>query len=296
MSSNPAPPLPAAAPSPALQAGSGLGWGAVVALKRSTVAKSRLGRLPVPIRRRLAEAMAWDTLTALCQVIDRVIVVSDDPELPGKLQRLGIPAAVLAEPEPAGMNAALRAGDQRLRDQGCTRVLACVGDLPGLTARALRVLQEVVHQQRDPGQLFVADHTGTGTTMLIADRVPLDPHFQGESAAAHRAAGAVAISEPDHPGLRNDVDSLEDLARVVGLGVGPYTAALVDPDTGRPATYVAITVAGSAATGDELSVITDDGVRLQLPEDAREPRLRLLRPGQRLHAARVGDRIVSAWL
>src|SRR3954451_8912281 len=119
MSSNPDPSsLSPASQTPVSATGAEIGWGAVVALKKSTVAKSRLGALPVPMRRRLAESMAWDTLAVLCRVMDRVLVVSDDPDLPGKLLRLGIGAEVLGEPEPAGMNAALRAGDRMLRDQG----------------------------------------------------------------------------------------------------------------------------------------------------------------------------------
>lgn len=278
-------------------------WAAVIALKRSAVAKSRLAALPAPLRQRIAEAMAWDTLAVLQQVVGTVMVVGDDPNLPDLLRRHGIRAEIVAEPAPAGMNAALRTGDELLRARGHTAVLACVGDLPALTADDLQRVLQAAGDHGAPQRFLVADHTGVGTTMLLADGMRLDPRFQGASAQAHRDSGAIPLTGVSSAGLRRDVDSVEDLAAVCRLGVGPSTAALLDPATGAVASYRAITVAADdahddtakAITGD-VPVITDTGVRLRLPDRARDPRLRRLRAGQRLHAAAVGDRLVAAWL
>jgi 2-phospho-L-lactate guanylyltransferase len=79
-------------------AGGRLRTGAVVALKRVELAKSRLAGLPDPLRRRVAWTMAVDTLTALSAAVDEVVVVSDEPALESRLSRLGLTVRVLAEP------------------------------------------------------------------------------------------------------------------------------------------------------------------------------------------------------
>ena len=72
---------------------------------------------------------------------------------------------------------------------------------------------------------FVADAAGTGTTMYAAPLDSFDPRFGPGSRAAHLRAGAVAV-EGDLVSLRQDVDDLDDLHRVLRLGVGPHTSAL----------------------------------------------------------------------
>lgn len=265
--------------------------GSVVALKPVEVSKSRLNTVPAPLRRRLAGCMALDTLSALAAATDQLVVVSDDPTIAMRLQRDRIPAVVVPEPDPGGMNEALRLGDQLLLDHGYTRVLAAVGDLPAVTADAVgRLLDSSAHLPR----AFVADHSGYGTTMLIGAAGELDPRFQGASAQAHRMSGAVPVSDPD-PRLTSDVDAVEDLDVVIALGVGPHTAGLVTTD--RLGDYAAVTIAEPApALGGDYVVITDAGIRLPLPAGVLDVDIRFLRTGQRLHAVTDGDRLLSAWL
>jgi len=265
--------------------------GSVVALKPAEVSKSRLGTLPVPLRRRLARCMALDTLAALAAATDQLVVVSDDQTIADRLRRAGIDALVVAEPDPGGMNEALRLGDQLLLDHGYTRVLAAVGDLPAITAEAVgRLLDSSTRLPR----AFVADRSGYGTTMLIAPSGELDPRFQGASAQAHRMSGAVPVEDPD-PRLTRDVDAVEDLDAVIALGVGPHTAGLIGTD--RIGDYAAVTIAEPAPgpSGDYV-VITDAGRRLPLPASVLDVEIRFLRPGQRLHAVAAGGRLLSAWL
>ncbi|MBO0810934.1 MAG: 2-phospho-L-lactate guanylyltransferase [Microlunatus sp.] len=265
--------------------------GSVVALKPAEVSKSRLGVLPVPLRERLARCMALDTLSALAAATDRLVVVSDDLTLEDRLRRAGVPALVVGEPAPDGMNAALRFGDQVLADRGCSRVLAAVGDLPALTCAAV---SELVTRTDDLRRAFVPDHTGQGTTMLIAPAGDLDPRFQGASAQAHRMSGAVPVGDPD-PRLTRDVDAVDDLDAVISLGVGPHTGSLIGGD--RLGGYLAVTVAGDGPNAaGEYAVITDAGVRLPLPGSLIDPELEFLRNGQRLHAATDGARLLSAWI
>lgn len=266
--------------------------GSVVALKPAEVSKSRLRVLPVPLRQRLSRCMALDTLAALAAATDQLVVVSDDPTIEGRLQLAGVPAQVVAEPTPDGMNAALRFGDRVLRDRGCDRVLAAVGDLPALTADSVIDLLDRTAGIR---RAFVPDHTGRGTTMLIARAGELDPRFQGSSAQAHRMSGAVPVDDPD-PRLTCDVDAVGDVPAVIALGVGPNTATLVGGD--RLGTYLGVTVAGPVPEADnDYLVISDGGVRLPLSRARLDPQVRFLRPGQRLHA--VSDdagRLLSAWV
>ena len=165
---------------------------AVVALKPSEYAKSRL-ELPVPLRQRLAETMALDTLRALATIVSagRRGQRAARPGLaaePG-----GVSATVLPDPAQPGMNAALAYGADRLRADGFGTVLACVGDLPAL--RAASVSPRARASARSFPRAFLADASGVGTTMLVANDVPLlpallgsigGPPSGGRGGAAHR--------------------------------------------------------------------------------------------------------------
>jgi 2-phospho-L-lactate guanylyltransferase len=275
----------------------GAGVGAVVALKAGEFVKSRLAPLPQPLRRRLAWTMALDTLTALGQVVDAVCVVSDQPALHDRLARAGLAAVeVVPETRPAGLNDALRLGAERLREAGLPRVLACVGDLPAL--RPISVAQ-VLAGAAAYERAYLPDATGIGTTMLIAGPgVPLAPHFQGRSAAAHHSSGAAPLTDERLGGLvpdaRRDVDTEVDLADATGLGLGRATRALVDPASGRLGAYAVVTTTGRE--GADGSAVTAQGVRVVLPDDRLADGLRALRPGQRLHAVLGGTTVLSAWL
>ena len=267
--------------------------GAVVALKAGELVKSRLAPLPQPLRRRLAWTMAVDTLHALVAAVGTVVVVSDQPGLHHQLGRAGLGAVeVVPESAPAGMNEALRLGARRLRERGSERVLACVGDLPALRPASVAVVLAAVTAY---GRAHLPDASGTGTTMLVAGPgVDLGPRFQGRSAAAHHSSGSVPLTDERLgtavPDARRDVDTEVDLVDAVGLGLGPATAALLDPAAGRLGTYAAVTTVGSGRA------VTTDGVRVDLPDDALADDLRALRPGQRLHAVLAGTAVRSAWL
>jgi 2-phospho-L-lactate guanylyltransferase len=284
-------------PEPMSAAPPGRGAGAVVALKAGEHVKSRLAPLPAPLRRRMAWTMAVDTLHALTAAVEAVCVVSDQPSLAHRLARAGLAAVeVVPESRPAGMNDALRQGADRLRSEGIERVLACVGDLPSLRPSSVAdVLAAASAYERS----FVPDATGIGTTMLLAGAgVPLDPRFQGRSAAAHHSSGATPLTDARLgtavPDARRDVDTEVDLADATGLGLGDATRALVDPASGRLGAYAVVTTTG--VLGGAGRAVTADGVRVDLPDDVLADGLRAPRPGQRLHAVLVGTTVLSAWL
>lgn len=271
--------------------------GAVVALKRAELGKSRLGDLPGPLRRRLAWTMAVDTLTALAAAVDRLVVVSDDPALESRLQRQGLSVTVLGEPSPGGMNSALGHGALSLRETGSAVVLACVGDLPALRPSSVRrVLDAAAGRPRS----FLADATGIGTTMLLAHDSELQPHFQGPSAAAHRDSGAAPLTDQllggPLPDARWDVDTGPDLIEAYRLGLGRATAALFDRAAGAPGRYDSVTVTDRRDAAGRQLVITSSGFRLPMAAPAVQDGLRTVRPGQRLHAVTSADAVLAAWI
>jgi 2-phospho-L-lactate/phosphoenolpyruvate guanylyltransferase len=268
----------------------------VLALKPIEHAKSRLA-VPDPLRRRLALTMALDTLSALCRALPHVLVVSDQPALEARLRRTGIAAEVISESGHIGINSALSRGALTLHAQGFTSVLACVGDLPALRPESvLRILDA----SRSHPRSFVADASGVGTTMLIAHDVELAPQFQGRSAAAHYASGAVSLSEEaigwPVADARRDVDTEADLVAAIGLGMGPETTALIDHEKGRLGRYELITTTDWHNADGEALAVTATGRRIALPAEALRGELRHTRLGQRLHAVQADDRVLSAWL
>lgn len=201
----------------------------VIPVKAFRIAKSRLTGLPH--RDDLARAMVLDTLTAVCAVVDRVVLVSDEPELASLVQAAGIdgPVEFLADPG-AGLNAAIRAGDAHLGAlrPGWLRI-AMVADLPTIRPQDV---QQVLTEARPHPRSLVVDAEGTGTTMLLSGQGSLRPHFGRDSARHHRADGALALTEVD-PRARRDVDTADDLGGVLRLGPGPHTGAVLSRDALR---------------------------------------------------------------
>jgi 2-phospho-L-lactate guanylyltransferase len=199
-------------------------WGVVVPVKRLAHAKTRLAAYGDALRQELALAFAADVVHAAlrCEVVERVLVVSDDARAERLLRALG--AAVVADAPDAGLNPALQHGADLLRlehpDCGIATVSA---DLPSLQPEDLAA----VLRQVGPGErAFVADADGRGTTLLAAGPgADLAPAYGGGSRQRHLASGAVELPGP--PALRRDVDTPEDLRRSAALGLGPRSAELV---------------------------------------------------------------------
>ena len=203
----------------------GVPFGLVVPVKGLERAKSRLrgaadGGIGDPVRHaELALAIALDTLDAAraATLVERIVVVSDDPSVAAALAGSGI---TVVRDEPAGgINAALRHGAATLPPG--RPVAALQADLPALRPAEL---DEALSADT---RAFVADAAGTGTTLLLAPAgTDLDPRFGADSAAAHAASGAVPLPGA-LPGLRQDVDTESDLLAACALGVGTRTSGLL---------------------------------------------------------------------
>jgi 2-phospho-L-lactate guanylyltransferase len=255
-------------------------YAVLVPVKRSVVAKSRLSGLGERVRRELATGFAADTVTALlaCEVVARVLVVSDDHLLAGMLRSMG------ADVIPDGttdLNGTLvqAAAEMHRRDPGL-RLAAVCADLPALRPDEAAHAFAAAHPSR---MSFVSDQDGIGTTAVIAPGLEeFRPAFGNGSRAQHLQAGAVEVDAVDVPGLRRDVDDPATLSEALRLGVGARTAQVL---RARQAT-----VSAFDTTTREGRVLFDDGAEAPFPATAlRGSGLLLLRPGQRVRTENVED-------
>lgn len=200
------------------------GWSLVVPLKPLVLAKSRLaGAADGILRPHLALAFAQDTVAAAlaCGLVRDVAVVTDDPAAGVELAALG--ARIVPDSPGAGLNAALAHGAEAVRAlRPGSAVAALNADLPALRPEELaRVLVRASVFPR----AFLADAAGIGTTFLsAAPGTELRPAFGGRSRRRHLASGAAEILLDGVDSVRQDVDTGDDLAAALTLGVGPRTA------------------------------------------------------------------------
>ena len=215
----------------------GVEWSVVVPAKRLAVAKTRLrpvtAALPDPgaAHARLVLALLADTVAAAltCPAVRTVLVVTDDPAVRRLARRLG--AETVGDEPDGGLNPALVHGAAAARGP----VAALSSDLPALRPADLGAALAAAAEAASGGRprTFVADCSGSGTTLLTAHGVPLDPRFGPRSAAAHAGTGALPLAG-DLPTLRRDVDTPDDLAAAGRLGTGPCTTAALSGPAGEP--------------------------------------------------------------
>jgi 2-phospho-L-lactate guanylyltransferase len=193
-------------------------WGLVVPVKRLALAKTRLSSYGDEVRAELALAFALDVVAAALDVgaIAQVLVVTDDERAAAALHQLGV--RVVGDAPGAGLNPALAHGASLLPAQ--LGVAAVSADLPALRATEL---EQALRAVPEGSRGFVADSSGSGTTLLAAAGVPLQPAYGPGSRGFHLASGAIEL--PAGPGLRLDVDTPDDLTAALRLGVGPATTA-----------------------------------------------------------------------
>jgi 2-phospho-L-lactate guanylyltransferase len=195
-------------------------WTVLIPAKSLPEAKSRLmpSSTDLAAHHRLVRAIRTDTRSAVAEAVSvaRVLHVTDrasegdESELTFIQKGDGLNAALS---EAAAFAAA------RWPDDG---IAALVGDLPALQAGELdSALDEAARWTR----CYVPDAAGTGTTMLTAlPGEALQPSFGPDSAARH---GAIATAIEAGLGLRQDVDTDDDLRAAADLGLGYATRAVL---------------------------------------------------------------------
>jgi 2-phospho-L-lactate/phosphoenolpyruvate guanylyltransferase len=240
--------------------GDTLRWVVVLAVKRLTLAKSRLDR---PDRSALTLAMAADTAAAAAAagLVQAVVVVTDDADARTMLSPI---AAIVPDSPAAGLNPALLHGAaEAARRWPHAGVAALAADLPALVPEVLaRALGLAAECPGGAGRSVVADTPGTGTVLLAATPgTALAPQFGTDSFARHVASGAYDLtpalqSQLRTRGLRRDVDTAADLADAVAIGAGPETTRVLH--AADPLTFGWQT---AALTGSEDHVSGEHGWR-----------------------------------
>ena len=197
--------------------------GLIIAVKRLGLAKTRLASAFAPdSREQVVLAMLEDTITAASAVVAvrAITVVPPDGVAAEAVHELG--ARVFFDPTPAGhpdpLNNAISVTEAAIRAE-TPNIGVLQGDLPALQPRELA---EAIALARTNQRSFVSDRHGTGTSALFAFGVPLEPVFGADSARRHRDSGAIELTGR-WPGLRCDIDTPDDLATALGLGVGAVT-------------------------------------------------------------------------
>ncbi len=194
----------------------------LVPVKTLTLAKSRLEVAGHDEREPLMRAFALDAITAAaeCPAVAQVYVVTGEPGFE-------VEGAVRLDDEGDGdLNRALHHASRRVRLlDPSLGVAAMCADLPSLTPDDLATALDAGLAPR----WFVADASGSGTTMLAAGPgMELDPHFGDHSAYRHEQSGATPV-RVEVPTLRQDVDTEADLAAARQLGVGVHTTSALEP-------------------------------------------------------------------
>jgi len=209
---------------------------ALIPVKRLAAGKSRLAAaLGREATEALTLAMLGDVVDALraCPRVERVVVVTPDPEVGEAARALGAEARVGHE---AGLNPSLDAAAAALADpEGA--LLVVLGDVAGARGAELARLFEALDARRGPAAALAPARDG-GTAALLRRPPHAFPSCFGEaSAEAHRAAAeskGVPLETLALPSLAIDLDRVEDArALLAGDAPAPRTRALLARVLGR---------------------------------------------------------------
>ena len=172
--------------------------------------KRRLDPLDRLTRSTLAAAMLADVLEAAAAVGPVLVVAAEAPSLPRDVGLVNDPRR--------GLGAAVRAALDAATDRSLQPPFLIVNaDLPCATARDLLALAGAVPEG---GLALVAAADGTTNALALSSERLFEPVYGPGSAA--RFAALAECRQLDAPNLRDDVDTVADLARVARR-TGMYT-------------------------------------------------------------------------
>jgi 2-phospho-L-lactate guanylyltransferase len=183
---------------------------AIVVPFRGADGKRRLAPAADEARAALSLAMLADVLAA-CAVVGRTVVVTEDEAA----RTVAVEVGVAALDDPGGGQG--RAVAHALALVPAAPALVVNADLPCVVPDDLRALEAAI----PPGGLaLVPAADGTTNALALAEPSLFRPLYGPGSADRFRALGTAATLEL--PSLVDDVDTLDDLARVEAR-VGPRT-------------------------------------------------------------------------
>lgn len=178
---------------------------AVVPIKGLALAKSRLAsHLPDAQRESLVMTLAGRAVTAIREsgMVHQVAVVTPHPTT----------AAALATeflPDAGGLNSSLRSAVLWAQDREATGLLVLPCDLPMVTPSEVEAVLS-----RGTGVTIAPSHDGGTGALYLAPPECIPPQFGEGSHARHLLSArerGIPVHEVDYPGLRYDLDTVEDL-------------------------------------------------------------------------------------
>jgi len=185
---------------------------------RGESGKQRLDA-PDEMRSKLALAMLGDVLSA-CVATERTLLVTNDAGARALAEELG--AEIVDDPG-GGQGPAVAAALERVHDGP---VVVLNADLPCVVPHDVRTLAGAA----ELGALGLVEAEDGTTNALALPRASLFAPLYGARSADrfrdHAEAHGVTAVAAAIPNLADDVDTLEDLARI-GLRAGPRTQAAI---------------------------------------------------------------------
>lgn len=194
-------------------------WG-VLPVKNFANAKTRLAPMLSPEERRtLFPLMVEDVLRAMTEShLAGVLVLTNEPAAQALAAQYG--ARTAEEPENLGQSEAVARAMALLEADGIGAALQLPGDIPGVTPAEINHLIASHEAGSARAMTIVQAHDFRGSNALAVSPPSLIPfHFGHDSFQPHLAEARAAGVEPnilkDLPGIALDVDTGEDLAKLL---------------------------------------------------------------------------------
>jgi len=195
-------------------------WSIFLPLKHFSAGKSRLGTIPTDFRISLIKAMASDLIDALLQVpnIANITIVGVDHRELTNAENPKLNSFPILEPIDINSDLMVAIGE-------LNRIAIFLPDLPSVKPAEISLALELAAHQKTS---FIADLNSIGTTCFFSTVGKVPTYFGLNSAAAHRAAYAIELADPQFVGIKADCDDWSDLLEINPVDLGHSTRSLME--------------------------------------------------------------------